>query len=130
MSPFLPTLRTSSRRITFTGVTPPRSALRRRSRHRADRLRRRPTRTAEDRTRAAAPAVEAAALAALVALDVRGRPAQARADLVGDDLDLRVLLAVALPALLLEAARHDHAGPLVQRLGDVLTELRPALDVE
>ena len=48
-------------------------------------------------------------------VDLGGRPAQAGADLVGDDLDLRALLAVlGLPRALLEAAGHDDAGALLR----------------
>src|SRR5579883_953298 len=64
-------------------------------------------------------------------LGVGGRPAQARADLVGDDLDLRALLAVlGLPAALLEPAVDDDPGALGQALGDVVGQAAPARDVE
>src|SRR5262249_926559 len=80
---------------------------------------------------ATATATEVAAAAALVAGDLGARPGQARADLVGDDLDHAALLAVlGLPAALLEAAGDDDARALAQRLGDVLGHLAPADDVE
>src|SRR6185503_14072089 len=82
-------------------------------------------------TPATATATEVAATAALVAGDLGGGPAQARTDLVGHDLHHAALLAVLrLPAALLEAAAHDHARALAQRLRDVLGHLAPAHDVE
>src|SRR5690606_837822 len=79
---------------------------------------------------AAAPA-PVAAVAAFVLRDLGRGPAQARPDLVGDDLDDRASLAVGrLPRALLEAAAHDDAGALLERLADVLRQVAPAGDVE
>ena len=77
------------------------------------------------------PRAAVAGLAALVAGDLGGGPAEAGADLVGDDLDLRALVAlVGLPRALLEAAGDDDAGALRDGLAHVLAELGPAGDVE
>ena len=64
-------------------------------------------------------------------LDLRLGPAQARAELVGDDLDDGALLAVlGLPRALLEAAEHDDAGALGDAGRGVLAERAPGDDVE
>src|SRR4029077_9227316 len=69
----------------------------------------------------AAPAARAAraataGTAALDAVHLGGREAQARSDLVGDDLDDAALLALlGLPAALLEAAGDHDARALLQR---------------
>src|SRR6476619_5011743 len=56
----------------------------------------------------AAAATRVAAFTAVVLGDLGGRPAQARAELVGHDLDDRALLAfLRLPRALLEATVHD-----------------------
>jgi len=69
--------------------------------------------------------------ASLVLNHLGGRPAQARAELVGDDLDLGPLVAFGrLPTALLEPARHDHSCPSCERLADILRHLAPAHDIE
>ncbi len=73
------------------------------------------------------PPAATAGTAALDAVHLGGREAQARADLVGDDLDDAALLALlGLPAALLEPAGDDDAGALLQRRADVVGELTPA----
>src|SRR5690349_23030446 len=89
-----------------------------------------PASAAATATAAAATGREVAA-AALVALDLRGREAQARADVVGDDLDDVALVAfLRLPRALLEPAGHHDPRALAERLAHVLRELAPAHDVE
>src|SRR4029079_9251613 len=58
-------------------------------------------------------------------------PPEARRDLVGDDVDRRLLLTVGrLPRALLEATGDDDAGALGEALADVLAELAPGGHVE
>src|SRR5439155_4286790 len=85
-----------------------------------------------DRAGRAAAIAAAGGTAAPVALGHGGGgPAQARTDLVGDDLDDRALLAVVgLPRPLLEPAGHDDAAALRQRLAGVLAHRAPCDDVE
>src|SRR3954447_2321073 len=80
---------------------------------------------------AGAGRVAAATFAAVVLGDLGGRPAQARAELVGHHLDHRALLAfLRLPRALLEATVHEDPGPLLQRVRRVLAEGPPGGDVE
>src|SRR5262249_7241163 len=73
----------------------------------------------------------AVAAGTLGALDLRRRPAQAGADLVGDDLDDGALLALGgVPAALLEPAGDDRPRPLGEAGGGVLSEIAPAHDVQ
>src|SRR4051794_2256262 len=91
----------------------------------------RPATTAARRS-ATAAATEPAAVTgpALVLHDLGGRPPQARADLIGDDLDDRALLAVGgLPRTLLEPSGHDHARALREGLAGILRHLPPGHDV-
>src|SRR4029079_11354771 len=70
------------------------------------------------------PATATAAAAGLV--DLRGRVAQRRPDLVDLDLDHGALLTLAgFEGALLEPPRDDHAGPAGQALGHVLGGLTP-----
>src|SRR5947199_10196669 len=76
-------------------------------------------------------AAEVARAAALVLLYLGRGPAQAGADLVGDDLDLGATFALlVLPGALLEAAGDDHPSPLLQRFARVLGHVPPTDDVE
>ena len=89
------------------------------------------TTTTTTTTTTAAAAAPATAAAPVVLLHVGRGPAQARTDLVGDDLDDAALLAVVgLPRALLEASRDDNPRAFADRLGDVLGHLAPAHDVE
>jgi hypothetical protein len=64
-------------------------------------------------------------------LDLGLGPAQARPDLVSDDLDLGPLGPVlGVPRALLQSAVDDGAGALVQGGGGVLAERPPGDDVE
>src|SRR5205823_1514557 len=79
----------------------------------------------------AAAAAEVAGTTAVVLRDLGGGPPKAGPDLVGDDFDLRPLLAVVgLPRPLLQAAGDDDPRALRQRLAGVLGHLSPAHDVE
>jgi hypothetical protein len=70
-------------------------------------------------------------LAAFVAVNLGAGPPQARADVVGQDLDLRALLAlVVLPGVLLDLAGDDNPHALGEGLGDVLGHLAEAHHVE
>src|SRR5581483_6992340 len=83
------------------------------------------------RAPAALPALAALAAAPVGLLRAGDGPAHARPDLVGDDLDLRALLAVlGLPGPLLEPPGHDHPVAFAERVGDVGAEVAPAHDVE
>src|SRR5680860_1068665 len=77
------------------------------------------------------PATEVTAAAPVDLLDLGGRPAQRRTDVVGHDLDDTAPLALlGFPAALLEASGHHHPRSLGQGLADVLGHLPPAHDVE
>src|SRR5712692_8608884 len=64
-------------------------------------------------------------------LDLGAGPLQAGPDLLGLDLDLRALVTLRrLPRVRPEAADHDHARALRERLGDVLREGPPRRHIE
>src|SRR2546427_12796177 len=66
-----------------------------------------------------------------LALDLRGRPLQARADLVGLDLDGGALLALlVLPGAEVQSTCNEHARPARQGLGRVLCQASPAVHGE
>src|ERR1039457_4484303 len=69
--------------------------------------------------------------APLVLPHLRGRPAEARTELIGHYFDLRPLVTFCrLPAALLKSAGNDHPCSTSQGLAHVLRHFAPAHDVE